>query len=80
MAKHQSFRKHETSTSHIYAASNYHQYMLHTNTQNTVLDVMDKSPIGLIRKSRQRLTKIASTLLLCARQSILIRGRDENEL
>ncbi|CAF1415793.1 unnamed protein product [Adineta ricciae] len=36
--------------------------------------------VEIIKKNRQRLTKIASTVLLCSRQSIALRGHDENEL
>jgi hypothetical protein len=80
MTKAQGFRKHEISVSHKYAASNYQQFILRTNSQTTVKDVLDKSHVETIRKNRQRLSKIASAVLLCSRQSIPLRGHDENEL
>ena len=80
MAKNHGFSRHEMSTSHKSACSNYHQYILRTTTQTTVINTIDKGRIELIRKNRQRLTKIASTVLLCARQSIALRGHEENKL
>ncbi|CAF3818324.1 unnamed protein product [Adineta steineri] len=80
MTKTQGFRKHELSVSHKFATSNYQQFVLRTNSQTTVKDVLDKGRIELIRKNRQRLSKIASAVLLCARQSIALRGHDENDL
>ncbi|CAF0990826.1 unnamed protein product [Adineta steineri] len=79
MTKTQGFRKHELSVSHKFATSNYQQFVLRTNSQTTVKDVLDKGRIELIRKNRQRLSKIASAVLLCARQSIALRGHDEND-
>ncbi|CAF0733420.1 unnamed protein product [Adineta steineri] len=80
MTKTQGFRKHEVSVSHKFATSNYQQFVLRTNSQTTVKDVLDKGRIELIRKNRQRLSKIASAILLCAKQSIALRGHDENDL
>jgi len=80
MSKSHGFYKHDTSVSHRYACSNYEQFIVRTNTQATVINVIDKGRIEIIRKNRQRLTKIASTVLLCSRQSIALRGHNENEL
>ncbi|CAF3969951.1 unnamed protein product, partial [Rotaria sordida] len=80
IAKNHGFSRHETSVSHKYACSNYQQFILRTSTETTVLNVIDKGRIELIRKNRQRLTKIASTILLCSRQLISLRGHDENDM
>jgi hypothetical protein len=80
MTKTQGFLKHETSIAHKYAISNYQQFILRANTQTTVVNVIDKSRVELIRKNRQHLTKIASAILLCSRQLIPLRGHDESHL
>ena len=77
LAKSQGFPKHEISGSHKYAVLNRQQFTLRTNTQTTVIDVLDKGRIELIRKNRQRLVKVASAILLCSRQLSSLRGHDE---
>jgi hypothetical protein len=60
-------------------------FLKHQNSQchkiadTTVLQVMDKSRNELIKHNREKLIKIASTLHLCARQMIAIRGHEEGE-
>ncbi|CAF4674204.1 unnamed protein product, partial [Rotaria sp. Silwood2] len=80
MAKSYGFSRHETSASHKFACANYQQFILRKSTETTVINVIDKGRIELIRKNRQRLTKIASTVLLCSRQLISLRGNDESDL
>lgn len=59
---------------------NYEEFIVRRNNQATVINVIDKGRIEIIRKNRERLTKIASTVLLCSQQSIALRGHNENEL
>lgn len=80
MAKNYGFSRHEMSASHKYAYANYQQSILRTSTETTIINVIDKGRIELIRKNRERLTKIASTILLCSRQLISLRGHDESDL
>ena len=47
-------------------------------SQSNVVNVADKARIEQIRKSGERLIKISSTIWLCARQMIPLRGHDEN--
>jgi hypothetical protein len=48
LSKNQGFPKHELSASHIYAISNYQQFVLRTSTETTVVDVLDKERVELI--------------------------------
>lgn len=79
LTKGHGFQKHEVSIAHRQATANYQQYRSRSTNQTTVLDVLDRGRIEQIHKNRQRLLKIASALLFCARQMISIRGHDENE-
>ncbi|CAF4685019.1 unnamed protein product, partial [Rotaria magnacalcarata] len=80
IAKNYGFSGHETSAAHKFACANYQQFALRTCTETTIMNVIDKSRVELIKKNRQRLVKIASTVLLCARQLISLRGNDESDL
>ena len=80
MAKDRGFPKHESSGAHIQANWNYQEYMLRSENQRTVANVLDHGRIAQIQKNRQRLMKIASTLLFCSRQMISFRGHTEDEL
>lgn len=71
--------KHEASVVHIKATANYNEYILREKSKLNVIDVVDKGRIEQIRKNRERLVKIASTIFLCARQMIPLRGHFENE-
>ena len=62
------------------AEINYKQYIARTTSATTVLQVMDKSRNELVKNNRGKLIKIASTLHLCARQMIALRGHEEGEL
>ena len=73
------FQKHEICISHIQATTNYQQYVTRSTNQTTVRDVLDRGRVEQIRKNRQRLVKIASALLFCAKQMISFRGHDETE-
>jgi len=77
--KSKGFDQHLKSHGHILAASNYATYQQRKQSQSNVINILDKGRIEQIRKNRERLTKIASTLLLCSRQGIGIRGHDESE-
>ena len=75
----QGFLNHQNTQSHKLAEINYKQYIARTSSATTVLQVMDKSRNALIKRNREKLIKIASTLHLCARQMIAIRGHEEDE-
>ncbi|CAF3471206.1 unnamed protein product, partial [Rotaria sp. Silwood2] len=75
----QGFLHHQNSQSHKLAEINYKQYIVRTSSATTVLQVMDKSRNELIKRNREKLIKIASTLNLYARQMIAIRGHEEDE-
>ena len=78
MTKNQGFVKHESSTTHKYAFIAYQEYVAREKSQASVINVIEKSRVESIRRNRQRLTKIASALLLCSRQLISLRGHNEN--
>ncbi|CAF4203555.1 unnamed protein product [Rotaria magnacalcarata] len=44
----------------------------------SVINLLDKSRAELIKENRAKLMKICSTVLLCARQMIALRGHEEN--
>ncbi len=73
------FSKHQHSQCHKIAEINYKQYIARTTSSTTVIQVMDKSRSDLVKRNRKKLIKIASTLHLCARQMIAIRGHEEGE-
>lgn len=73
------FLNHQNSQSHKLAEINYKQCISRTSSATTVLQVMDKSRNELIKRNREKLIKIASTLCLCGRQMIATRGHEENE-
>ena len=78
-AANQGFLKHQNSQCHKLAEINYKQYIARTSSATTVLQVMDKSRNELIKRNREKLIKIVSTLHLCGRQMIAIRGHEEGE-
>lgn len=80
LSKNQGFVRHEVGTSHKHAGLNHQQFVLRTSTQTTVINVLDKARVESIQKNRQRLSKIASAILLCSRQLIPLRGHEENNL
>ena len=53
--------------------------MARSTDETTVMNVLDRGRVEQIRKNRQRVMKITSALLFCARQMISYRGHDENE-
>jgi hypothetical protein len=73
------FQKHEQSQSHIIATKNFESFKLRQELQLTVIHSLDSGRSLLVRRNRNRLIKIASTLLLLAKQMIAIRGHVENE-
>ena len=79
LGKSKGFNKHVQSQGHVLAASNFAAYQEGRRAQQNIVQLIDKSRIEQIRRNRERLTKIASALLLWARQSIGIRGHDESE-
>ena len=59
---------------------NYRQYIERKTSATTVLQVIDKSRNELIKRNREKMIKIVSTLHLCARQIIAIQGHEESDL
>ena len=78
LAKKKGFNQHETSVAHVTAAANYNEFLMREKLNLTPVDVIKKGRAEQIRKNRNRLIKISSTLLLCARQMIAIRGHEEH--
>ena len=79
LEKGKDFDRHITIQGHITATNNYLSYQQRINIKQTVIDILDSSRAQHIRRNRDRLIKIASLLLLCSRQMIAIRGRNEKE-
>ncbi|CAF1366267.1 unnamed protein product [Rotaria sordida] len=73
------FKQHESSEAHVQAAVNYQQYLLRYNTQTSVINILDTGRSQQIKRNRDRISKIASTVLLCSRQMIALRGHCEDE-
>ncbi len=71
--------KHEASVVHVKATVNYNEYILRKKSKLNVIDIVDKRRIERIRENRERLVKVASTIFLCGRQMIPLRGHFENE-
>lgn len=71
--------KHTSSQAHIIATKNYLTYKQQQATGSNVLKQLDHGRAIIIRKNRDRLIKISSTLLFLARQMISFRGHEENE-
>ena len=76
--KRNGFTQHETSVAHITAAANYEEYLAREKSKSTVMNIIDKGRLEQIRKNRERLIKIASTIFLCGRQLISLRGHEEH--
>ena len=71
--------QHESSLAHVSATANYNEYLLREKSKLNVINVADKGRVEQIRKNRERLMKIASTIFLCGRQMIPLRGHFEDE-
>ncbi|CAF1268253.1 unnamed protein product [Rotaria sordida] len=71
--------QHESSLAHVTATANYNEYILREKSKLNVVNVADKGRMEQIRKNRERLVKIASTIFLCGRQMIPLRGHFEYE-
>ncbi|CAF4453696.1 unnamed protein product [Rotaria socialis] len=78
--KSKGFDQHLKRYGHILAASNYAAYQQREQSQSNVIHMLENGRVEQIRRNRQRLMKIASALLLCAKQGIGIRGHDEREI
>jgi len=72
------FKQHEISAVHITAKAAYQEFVFREKAGSTVANVIDKGRKEQIRKNRSQLTKISSTILLCSRQMIPLRGHDED--
>jgi hypothetical protein len=72
------FIKHSQSQSHITATKNYESYVLRQRTNSSIINKLDAGRVIHIRRNRDRLMKICSTLHFLARQMISFRGHREN--
>lgn len=72
------FKQHETAAAHITATFNYNEFIIREKSKSNVINLVDKARVEQIRKNRERLIKISSTIWLCARQMIALRGHDEH--
>ncbi|CAM4819981.1 unnamed protein product [Rotaria magnacalcarata] len=75
----QGFLSHQNTQCHKIAEINYKQYVARTKSSTNVLQVIDKSRNELVKRNREKLIKIVSTLHLCGRQMIATRGHEEGE-
>ena len=78
LEKDRGFDKHLKSAFHITATQNYEEYKKRCHS-NSVVDLIDRSRTELIKQNREKLKKVCSTVLLCARQMIALRGHEENK-
>ncbi len=78
LEKKRGLKQHETSAAHLTATAAYHDFLLREKTGSTVVNVIDRGRNEQIRKNRNRLIKISSTILLCGRQMIPLRGHEEH--
>ncbi|CAF4677174.1 unnamed protein product [Rotaria sp. Silwood2] len=72
------FDQHVKSSFHIVATKNYDEYKKRLQSNASIINLLDKSRAELIKENRAKLMKICSTVLLCARQMIALRGHEEN--
>jgi hypothetical protein len=79
LEKKKGLRLHETTLAHLTATSNYKEFVIRKKSKLTVINVADQGKAEQIRKNRERLIKIASAILLCARQMIALRSHYEHE-
>ena len=77
LEKNGGFQKHSSGQSHIQASANFDEYQSRIQSGTAVLNVIDKSRVQLIRHNREKLIKISTTVLLCAKQMIALRGHNE---
>ncbi|CAF2139208.1 unnamed protein product [Rotaria magnacalcarata] len=75
----QGFLSRQNTQCHKIAEINYKQYVARTKSSTNVLQVIDKSRNELVKRNREKLIKIVSTLHLCGRQMIATRGHEEGE-
>ena len=71
--------KHALCQSHVLSTENFTSYKRREQTSSSVVNRLDDARVGQIRKNRERLKKICSTLHLLARQMIGFRGHREDE-
>lgn len=71
--------KHAACQGHIIAAKNYGSFKQCQVTHSNIINQLDSTRIVQIRRNRDRLTKICSTLHLLSRQMISFRGHVESE-
>ncbi|CAF1648746.1 unnamed protein product, partial [Didymodactylos carnosus] len=70
--------KHSQSQLHITSTKNYESYVLRQRNNSNVINQLDAGRVIHIRKNRDRLIKICSTLHFLSRQMISFRGHREN--
>lgn len=70
--------KHVKSQTHIISSANFFEYKSRRKSNTSVINVLEKSRAEQILHNRSKLIKISSTILLCAKQLIALRGHDES--
>jgi hypothetical protein len=78
LAHDRGFNQHVNSQTHKISTANFLEYQSRQQSGATILNVLDKSRVGLIRQNRNKLIKISSAILLCAKQCIALCGHDES--
>ena len=73
------FKQHESSIGHVQATAKYTEITTRYNTNKSINNLLETSRVQQVKRNRERLSKIASTVLLCARQMIALRGHIEKE-
>jgi hypothetical protein len=79
LEKDKGLKLHESCIGHLQATVNYQESVARSNTNRTVVDILDSSRSQQVKRNREKISKIASAILLCARQMIALRGHNENE-
>ena len=78
LTRNRGFDKHVTSQTHITSSANFLQYQSRKKANTSVNSTLGKSRAEQILINRNKLIKISSAILLCARQLIALRGHDES--
>ena len=78
LAKDRGFDKHVKSQTHITSSANFLEYQSRRKSGTSVINVLEKSHAEQILYNRNKLIKISSAILLCAKQMIALRGHDES--
>ena len=78
LAHDKGLNKHVNSLAHKISTTNFFERQSRLQSETTILNILDKSRAAQIRQNRNKLVKISSAILLCAKQCISLRGHDES--